>query len=473
MDLYLQFGHGMMEHCRHLVRSWAGGTVILSPRDLKREQLVKLSEEIRALQGGQVLLDPQFYVPRSDHHRLTAHDYWPDSYQTNGFFGGPGMQTMMSDVLQLNRDLGCAAFVLPGLMATAIDDDWLATLRATAEHAATMNVGMPLYATVALSSDSVRNTAGIQEVLAEFETLEVAGAYLLFEHPNGDYIVQDPIWLANVLELAAGLRLLKKNVVVGYANHELLCLGAASVNAIASGTWMNVRAFSPDRFLAADEEDIKRKAVWYYAPSSLSEYKPPFLDMAQQRGVLASMAPPSGVREHLRRAALLWRPAKLRRLRRAGGFPPLPPVHAAPGARDPWRDVRCHADEPSPDARRGRAAGAPAGIERRATSAPRLLRRVRPGTFRAQRAGSHAWAHPASRVGDALTPGRWGLLGPSSSPSAAGQLNVSGSVRGKRAPLLNALGLQIHPPTDPSIQRQGDRVVGTRRQKFFPQPSLD
>ncbi len=35
------------------------------------------------------------------------------------------------------------------------------------------------------------------------------------------------------------------------------------------------------------------------------------------------------------------------------------------------------------------------------------------------------------------------------------------------------VALQIHPPTDPSIQRQGDRVVGTRRQKFFPQPSLD
>jgi hypothetical protein len=293
MDLYLQFGHGMMEHCRHLVGSWAGGTVLLSPRDLKREQLVKLSDEIRALPGGQVLVDPQFYVPRSDHHRLTAHDYWPDSYQTNGFFGGPGMQTLMSAVLQLNRDLGCAAFILPGLMATTIDDDWLATLRSAAEYAATMDAGMPLYTTVALSSDSVRNTAGSQEVLAEFETLDVAGAYLLFEHPNGDYIVQDPVWLANALELAAGLRLLGKTVIVGYANHELLCLGAASVNAIASGTWMNVRAFSPDRFLAADEEDIKRKAVWYYAPASLSEYKPAFLDMAQRRGVLASMAPPA------------------------------------------------------------------------------------------------------------------------------------------------------------------------------------
>jgi hypothetical protein len=291
MDLHLQFGHGMMEHSRHLVRSWGGGTVILSPRDLKREQLVKLSDEIRALQGGQVLVDPQFYVPRSDHHRLTSHDYWPDSYQTNGFFSGTGMQTLLSTVLQLNKDLGCAAFILPGLMADTIDDIWLETLRTTSEHAATMNAGMPLYATVALSSDSVKNTAGIQDVLAEFETIDVQGAYLLFEHPNGEYIVQDPIWLANALELAAGLRLLGKTVVVGYANHVLLCLGAASVNAIASGTWMNVRAFSRGRFLAADEEDIKRKAVWYYDPASLSEYKPTFLDMAQRNGVLASMAP--------------------------------------------------------------------------------------------------------------------------------------------------------------------------------------
>jgi hypothetical protein len=292
MDLHFQFGYGMMEHCRHLVRSWGGGTVILSPRDLKRAQLVKLSDEIRDLPGGQVLVDPQFYVPRSDHFRLTAHDYWPASYETNGFFGGPGMQTLMSAVLQLNRDLGCSAVILPGLMATTIDDDWLATVRATAEHAVTMNAGIPLYATVALGADSVRNSSGIQDVLAEFESLEVEGAYLLFEHTNGDYIVQDPIWLANALELAAGLRLLGKTVIVGYANHELLCLGAASVNAIASGTWMNVRAFSPDRFLAA-EEDIKRKAVWYYDPASLSEYKPAFLDMAQQRGVLASMAPPA------------------------------------------------------------------------------------------------------------------------------------------------------------------------------------
>lgn len=292
MELQLQFGHGMMGHCRHLVKSWNGGTVILSPRDLEERQLVSLAREIRALPGGRVLLDPQFYLPRSDHARLTSHDYWPDAYQSNGFFGGPGMASMMDDVLKLNRDVGSEAFVLPGLLATTIDDNWLGTLRATAEHAATMNAGMPLYSTIALNADSMRNTSGIQEVLAEFETMGVEGAYLLFEHPNGDYIVQDPVWLANAMELAAGLRLLGLAVVVGYANHQLLCLAAASVNAIASGTWLNVRTFSPDRFRAPDEDDHKRKTVWYYDPSSLSEYKLPFLDAALRVGVLSGMAPP-------------------------------------------------------------------------------------------------------------------------------------------------------------------------------------
>lgn len=289
MELYLQLGYGMMEHCRHLVRSWNGGTVILSPRDLEPAQLKKLSDEIRAIPGGQVLVDTQFYVPRSDHHRLTAHDYWPDSYQTNAFFAGPGIQRMLDAVMQLNEDLHCSAIILPGLMATSIDDIWLDTLRATVEQAS--NNDAEMYATIALSANSVRDSTGIQDIIAEFESLAVDGAYLLFEHPNGEYIVQDPLWLTNALELAAGLRLLGKKVIVGYACHELLCLGAASIDAIASGTWLNVRAFSPDRFLSA-EDDIKRKAVWYYDPNSLSEYKIAFLDIAQQRGVLQSMAPP-------------------------------------------------------------------------------------------------------------------------------------------------------------------------------------
>lgn len=245
--------------------------------------------------NGRVLLDPQFYLPRSDHHRLTAHGYWPDSYETNAFFSGNGLQTMLRQLWTLNQSLQTEAFILPGLMATTVDDAWLATLRTPIAAAQEVGVNAPMYSTVALGVDAVRNMNSIQEVLEEFETLSVEGVYVLAEHPNGDYLVEDPTWLANVLELCGGLRLAGKKVLAGYVNHELLCLGAAAANVVAAGTWMNVRMFSPDRFEATQEEETRRRATWYYCPTSLSEYKTVFLDAAWRQNVLASMNATAGV----------------------------------------------------------------------------------------------------------------------------------------------------------------------------------
>ena len=84
MELFLQFGHGMMEHSKHLIGKWGGGTVILSPRDLELPQMIKLSGELQKISGN-VMLDPQFYLPHADHERLTAHSFWPQDYSTAGF----------------------------------------------------------------------------------------------------------------------------------------------------------------------------------------------------------------------------------------------------------------------------------------------------------------------------------------------------------------------------------------------------
>jgi hypothetical protein len=115
------------------------------------------------------------------------------------------------------------------------------------------------------------------------------------EHPGGQYLVEDPNWLANVIDLAAGLRLLGANVLFGYCNHQMLVAAAAKVNALASGTWMNVRSFPPEKFQTTYQEESKQRATWYYCPQALSEYKVPFLDIARRLGVLSSMAPPEGL----------------------------------------------------------------------------------------------------------------------------------------------------------------------------------
>jgi hypothetical protein len=291
MQMFLQFGYGMMEHCRHLIEEWNGGTAVLSPRDLNGSQLQRLAKSINELPNGRVLLDPQFYLPHADHVRLCQHDYWPRNYATSAFWQGPYLVELLSKLKSLNLTLGSGAFILPGLLAATVDADWLETQRAVLAEAASLNSGLPLYATIALSADAARNTDQVALLMEESEKWTADGYYLVFEHPNGDYLVEDPNWLANVLDIAAGLKIRGAKTIIGYCNHQMLVVACTKADAICSGTWMNVRSFPPDKFRSSYEDEIRQRATWYYCPKSLSEYKIPTLDLAHRQKILAQLQP--------------------------------------------------------------------------------------------------------------------------------------------------------------------------------------
>ena len=293
MELYLQFGHGMMQHCRHLIEQWGGGTAVLSPRDLTGDQLGRLAQAITRLEGGRVLLDPQFYLPHADHHRLCAHEFWPDSYETGAFFQGQQLRTLLTRLRELNSTLGSRAVILPGLLATQVSDDWIEIQRAVAEDSSQVFNDRSIYSTIALGADAGADQDQVAQLLEEAPQWGVDGYYIVCEHPRGDYLVDAPNWLANVLDLVAGLRLRGSRVILGYCNHQMLVATTAKADAICSGTWMNVRSFPPDKFRQAYDDEIRRRAVWYYCPQALSEYKIPFLDIAWRRQLLQDMQPPA------------------------------------------------------------------------------------------------------------------------------------------------------------------------------------
>lgn len=296
MELTLQFGYGMMAHTRSLLKEWKGGTVILSPRDLKPKQLTSLAADVHKIRNGRVLLDPQFYLPHADHARLTSHDYWPSNYETLGFWSGPQLATLVRNVFELNARLGTSGVILPGLYAARVDDDWLERHALLVEEAVSLEGAhsAPLYATLALSAESLKSVEDVHAILDSFDHQHLQGAYIVPEHPNGSYLVDDPNWLANLLDLSAGLSLRGVKVILGYSNHQMLVAAAAGVDMVASGTWMNVRSFPPEKFRESIEDEIRRRATWYYSPKSLSEYKVPFLDIAQRSGLLSELEPPSG-----------------------------------------------------------------------------------------------------------------------------------------------------------------------------------
>ncbi len=289
MKLFLQFGHGMMDHCRHLIGSFGNTSVLLSPRDLTENQIESLSNDIHEL-GGSTLIDPQFYDPRADHHGLVKHDYWPDDFDTSIFLSGPPLSTLLKKLIDLNNLGKTNKFILPGLYCDRMDDDWLEIQSAIIDESVHLISDKQRIATVCLSGETIRFEDQIEVLLNASEEWDVDGYYVVAEHPNGTYLADDPIWLSNLLTLCSGFKLQERQVIVGYSNHQLLCLACAGVDAIAAGTWLNVRSFSTEKFQEPDAESVSRRVKWYYCPQTLSEYKLPFLDMAFRRGVLGSLA---------------------------------------------------------------------------------------------------------------------------------------------------------------------------------------
>ena len=290
MELYLQYGHGMKKLSIDLIEKWGTGTVILSPRDLTTDKISTYSEAFINV-NGKTLLDPQLYYPRANHERLISHDYWPDNYSTGFLTDGASLNNLLTKIKDLNQSAITSDYILPSLFCSRVDEDWIYIQELIIDKSVTIMSDKKRFATLCLSYEVLRFEDQIEEIVARSESWDIDGYYIIAEHPNGQYLVDDPMWLANLLILSSGLKLQGRKVIVGYSNHQMLSLATANVDAIASGSWLNVRNFTSQRFNIPEEESISRRAKWYYCPQSLSEYKIPFLDIAYRLNILDQMAP--------------------------------------------------------------------------------------------------------------------------------------------------------------------------------------
>ena len=68
--------------------------------------------------------------------------------------------------------------------------------------------GLPVVVTIALDADTTRDFNRIERLLESVKNWNPYGFYIVCEHPNDDYLVPNPDWISNILDLIAGLRLL-------------------------------------------------------------------------------------------------------------------------------------------------------------------------------------------------------------------------------------------------------------------------
>lgn len=285
MKLFLQMGHGMRPCALELIAKWKEGTAIISPRDMNYNAIKKFAQEVKAI-NGKVLFDPQFYLPRADHEGLLNHSYWPKDYSTQEFTD-TNLTTMINEIWKnYNKEIGTDAFILPGCYAEEITDSWFEYQEKIIDISKAIDTDRPIFATIALSEAVLNTEDQLHTLLARVEEWSIDGFYVIADHTSNPYLVDNPNWLANLMDLTVGMKLLGKTVIVGYCNHQNICLALSKVDAIASGTFLNVRKFSLSKFRASDEDSISRRSVWYYSPQTLSEFQLQFLDLAHRQKIL-------------------------------------------------------------------------------------------------------------------------------------------------------------------------------------------
>lgn len=292
MELYLQFAYGMKKMVLELSKEWGGVTTILSPRDISPKQLEIWNKQFKK-EKVKTLFDPQCYYPKCNHKGLVQYDYWDPSFVTKMTVSANSFEDeLIKSILEYNYIAETCEFIIPSNMFL-YDEKWFDRWRKSVEKLANASRKIVKDRNIILTLSIPENVLmqkedEVEKIIEVTEKIDVDGYYIIAHPPQGAYLVDTPMWLINLLQLCAGLKLQDRKVIMGYGNHQLLCLTATGIDAMATGTYLNVRRFT-NKFENTDSK--MRKSIWYYYPAALSEYKMGFLDAAYNNGVLQQMKP--------------------------------------------------------------------------------------------------------------------------------------------------------------------------------------
>lgn len=178
--------------------------------------------------------------------------------------------------LAYQQTLPITAFIAPNIVVRRSLDSVEATiakdfLRNTAKVHATLKDPRPVFATLAISTDALRDRIELQNFLQEVTELEnpPKGFYLLIEHPDHDIppTLEEPDVLSRWMLLNRALSLSGYEVLNGYTDVLSPYLGAAGATGGASGWFNTLKVFSLKRF--APNSGMARPPVPRYTSARL------------------------------------------------------------------------------------------------------------------------------------------------------------------------------------------------------------
>lgn len=295
MSILIQQGYGMMQMNNDLAKEISDLGVILSPRALNKNQSIdrlKIHADELRNKGVKILFDPQFYVPRTNLDKLLKFPYFDNVGDYNTvYFKSHDSKRFIENVINYQLDfINVDEVIIPNIYSNSLDTGWHDLTKMFAEESVQLTEKTK-YLTISIGTDVVKNKMEFDYLISCLSQYEVEGYYFVIKPPSGNFVSDDQ-YLYNLLDAFISLNLAGKKVILGYTNQQALIFAAAGVSKIASGNYRNVRAFDPEIFyLDENDEEIRRKAVWYFDGNTLSEFRPQQMTLIHNRGIKANFGP--------------------------------------------------------------------------------------------------------------------------------------------------------------------------------------
>lgn len=173
------------------------------------------------------------YFPKDIHKGLLKYEYWDFSFITHLDSNSTYEENLIKIILKYNEIAGCADFIIPSAMYEYDEHwkkRWVKQCQKLIKASRKQIQGRQLLLTAALPANLLlQKEEEIEKIIAEAIDFDVDGYYIIAHPPKDQYLVDTPMWLSNLMQICAALKLHGKQVIMGYGNHQLLCLQQESM----------------------------------------------------------------------------------------------------------------------------------------------------------------------------------------------------------------------------------------------------
>jgi hypothetical protein len=243
--------------------------VILSPVNSDPDQTATRLSEIGNRAALDVVLDPQFYIPRSDRGKLTAWPYFNSDCDTTDLGDSAWWAERCAQLVGSAERLGVNSICSPAILPRSYDSPYYEATIGCADQLAEAVRGKPLSVlmTAVVSFRDLLLPGAPDRIASLLTRTAISRVYLIFY----DELTARQQWtdvdaLVGAMSLIRALERGGTRVLVGYCGLDMMLWKYCGASAVATGKFFNLRRFGPERWLNLD---VEGRVVEYWTEESL------------------------------------------------------------------------------------------------------------------------------------------------------------------------------------------------------------